>query len=519
MLNQKEQQLEDGCSILENNKNLNLQSSVIVESAAENNKTILSDKSVSCKNNSRKQKSLKILDRGLITSDRDLTPYWTDCCKEKSSQLWLPTKTVLEDLEPISSNILSTRMVENSWFSTELYTVQKKNLPRICYQYLPSFLVECTDLGDTQVRSKKIRIYPNKDQKLLFNRWFGTSRFVYNQTVTYLKQPDTKASWLGIKTGILHDLPDWSKEIPYQIKSIAIQDACKAVSKAKLDFKKTKKVNEVKYRSRKETRQSCYIPKSAITDLGIYHSLTGRLKWTEELPEEFYDSRLIRENGRYFVCIPYSKADSNIIEKQDNRVVAIDPGVRAFATFYSEDSCGKIGFGDNKRIFRLCLVIDKLISALSKTKDLFKKFRIKSLIGRLKWKIHDLISELHYKTALFFVKNFDIILLPTFEVSEMTNKTRRKIKSKTVRNMLSLCHYKFKQIIKAKAFEFGKVVVDVCEAYTSQTVSWTGELVKNLNSSKIIKSKSTGIKMDRDINGARGIMLRAMGDTPILNYN
>jgi len=334
-----------------------------------------------------------------------------------------------------------------------------------------------------------------------------------------LKQPDTKASWLGIKTGILHDLPDWSKEIPYQIKSIAIQDACKAVSKAKLDFKKTKKVNEVKYRSRKETRQSCYIPKSAITDLGIYHSLTGRLKWTEELPEEFYDSRLIRENGRYFVCIPYSKADSNIIEKQDNRVVAIDPGVRAFATFYSEDSCGKIGFGDNKRIFRLCLVIDKLISALSKTKDLFKKFRIKSLIGRLKWKIHDLISELHYKTALFFVKNFDIILLPTFEVSEMTNKTRRKIKSKTVRNMLSLCHYKFKQIIKAKAFEFGKVVVDVCEAYTSQTVSWTGELVKNLNSSKIIKSKSTGIKMDRDINGARGIMLRAMGDTPILNYN
>lgn len=352
----------------------------------------------------------------------------------------------------------------------------------------------------------------------MFNKWFGTSRYVYNETIKYLKQPDTKANWKAIKTGILDSLPDWADEIPYQIKSIAIRDACEAVSKAKVDYKKTGKFNEVKFRNRKKTRQSCYIPKSAIKDSGIYPRIAGQLKWTEELPDEFCDSRLFRENGRFFVSIPYSVQHSGIIENQDNRVVAIDPGVRTFATFFSEDSCGKLGFGDNKRIFRLCIVIDKLISALSKTTDLFKKYRIKSLIGRLKWKIHDLISELHYKSALFFVKNFDIILLPTFEVSQMIDKTKRKINSKSVRSMLSLCHYKFKKILKAKAFEYGKQVIDVCEAYTSKTVSWTGELVENLGSSKIIKSKLTGIQMDRDINGARGIMLRAMGDTPILKY-
>ncbi len=50
---------------------------------------------------------------------------------------------------------------------------------------------------------------------------------------------------------------------------------------------------------------------------------------------------------------------------------------------------------------------------------------------------------------------------------------------------------------------------DVCEAYTSKTVSWTGELVANLGGSKVIKS-SEGQSMDRDLNGARGIFIKTV---------
>jgi putative transposase len=145
----------------------------------------------------------------------------------------------------------------------------------------------------------------------------------------------------------------------------------------------------------------------------------------------------------------------------------------------------------------------------------FKRCRLKKAAGRLRWKIKDLISELHYKTALFLVKSFDVIFLPTFEVKELVEKVHRKIKSKSVRQMLTFSHYKFKQIIKNKAFEYGKTVVDVCEAFTSKTVSWTGELIWNLGGRKTITSKIDNQKMDRDINGARGIFLRALGDSPI----
>ena len=58
--------------------------------------------------------------------------------------------------------------------------------------------------------------------------------------------------------------------------------------------------------------------------------------------------------------------------------------------------------------------------------------------------------------------------------------------------MLTFAHYRFKQFLKHKAFETGKLVLDVNEAYTSKTVSWTGEIVKNLGGAKVIRSKKDG---------------------------
>lgn len=45
--------------------------------------------------------------------------------------------------------------------------------------------------------------------------------------------------------------------------------------------------------------------------------------------------------------------------------------------------------------------------------------------------------------------------------------------------MLNWAHYRFELFLKHKAAEYNKIVLDVCEAYTSKTVSWTGEILKN----------------------------------------
>ena len=80
--------------------------------------------------------------------------------------------------------------------------------------------------------------------------------------------------------------------------------------------------------------------------------------------------------------------------------------------------------------------------------------------------------------------------------------------------MLTLKHYQFSQRLEQKCFERGKKLVRVCEAFTSKTASWTGEVIAHLGGLKQIKSG--GLVVERDENGARGIFLRALVDSPTL---
>jgi len=373
-----------------------------------------------------------------------------------------------------------------------------------------SSVAECTDSGSTLRRSRKIRIYPDGKQRNLIRQWFGVSRLVFKTTVKSLQEPETKANWKAIKGEILNSLPEFCKSVPYQIKSIAVKDACQAIGNAKQKYKKTGEIQKVRFRSRKNPYQSCYIPKSAVNPLGIYHTILGSVRYAEQLPETFGDCRLVCAYGEYYLCVPEEKATTSA--DNQGRVVSLDPGVRTFLTFFSENSVGKIGESDFSRIQRLCQHLDNLISRSSQVKSAQKRRRRKAA-SKIRLKIKNLIDELHHKAVRFLVDNFDVILLPTFETSEMALKSRRKIRSKTVRNLLSFAHYRFKMFLKHKAFESGKLVLDVCEAYTSKTVSWTGEIL-NIGGAKKIRSRIDGHVMDRDVNGARGIFLRALVDTP-----
>ncbi|OLT58417.1 hypothetical protein BJP37_04505 [Moorena bouillonii PNG] len=72
-------------------------------------------------------------------------------------------------------------------------------------------------------------MFLNPEQRAIVRHWFGVSRYVFNKTVKILENGEVKANWKAMKTGIINDLPEWCKTVPYQIKSIAIKDACTAV--------------------------------------------------------------------------------------------------------------------------------------------------------------------------------------------------------------------------------------------------------------------------------------------------
>jgi len=489
---------------------------VTAESVPQNSETTLIDRSLICNPSTLTEKSLETLGQESISSEKACNPYWTDFCAEISSRLLLPVATGLQGLDLSLYSTWLSGTVDKSWFSTKLYTVQNQNLLKIYSQSFTSLVAECTDSENIQRKSSKIYLRLTPAQKTTIRKWFGIARFVYNQTLELLRDGVIKANWKGIKGSILNNLPDWCKDTPYQIKSIAIKDACKAVSNAKLKYKKTGIFSRLNFKSRKDLKQSCYIPKSAVTEKGIYYTILGEIKFTETLPKKFGDCRLVLAYGDYYLAVSIESLQSQT--ENQGRVVALDPGIRTFLTYFSESSFGWLGKDANIKIQKLCFKLDKLCSVISKSTGQLKR-RFKKAANRIRAKIKNLVDELHKKTARFLVDNFDVILLPTFETSQMAKKGKRRIRAKSVRQMLTLSHYKFKQFINHKALEHNKVVLDVNEAYTSKTVSWSGEIVKNLGGSKTIKSLSTGETMDRDLNGARGIFLRAMVDTPWLREN
>ena len=135
--------------------------------------------------------------------------------------------------------------------------------------------------------------------------------------------------------------------------------------------------------------------------------------------------------------------------------------------------------------------------------------------ARLRQRIVNLVDELHRQTARWLTNNYQAILLPTFETQDMSRRAGRRIRSKRARMMLSFRHYEFKQRLRWKAWQRGALVIDVNEAYTRKTRRWDGSIKSDLGGVIVIRDES-GFGMDRDVNGARGIFLRALGDSPFL---
>ena len=161
---------------------------------------------------------------------------------------------------------------------------------------------------------------------------------------------------------------------------------------------------------------------------------------------------------------------------------------------------------------RLCQHEYNLISRSTKVSAKQRR-SLRKAANPIREKIRNLIDEVHKKTAHYLTNNYGLIFLPRFESSQMVAKSRRKIRSKTVRSMLTWAHYRFKLILKHQAAKRGCVVLDVGESHTSKTCGACGHRHAQLGGAKIHKCPHCGSQTPRDANGARNIMLRALRDS------
>ncbi|MCK5524804.1 MAG: transposase [Thiomargarita sp.] len=367
------------------------------------------------------------------------------------------------------------------------------------------------------ITSKQIRIYP-KNEVLWFDS-LNLYRRAYNLTIEFMVKGRKPSSEFRTQIGDWCKIECFDNDVTFNSNLIqaAYRKACDtrtAVIKKRIKGERA----EFSFMSRMASQQYFVAPRLSVKKQIYPHILKG-CTWTEKVPEEAIGKTVVvtYTNGQWFANVRLVQSISQVVTKELS-LVALDPGVRTFQTAFSGEEA--ISYGDqfvNAKLVPLMSELDRLLSERDKLHNedrslQWVKDRLKNInrrIHKVRARHQNLVADLHRRVAYDLVINYDVILLPTFETQQMTkksNETRKRfLRRKTVRGMLGLAHYKFKQTLKWMATKYGKTVVDVNESYTSKTL-WDGSILKNLGGKSSILFQ--GKRVNRDIHGARNILIR-----------
>ncbi len=510
--------------------------SVTAECQVMDKKKISKGKSTKCKKCFQTTKSLQTLDQGSTSKDQVYVPFWNSRLQETSNKLWCPIETDSVDL-PL--NCLSgsfNNMELNSWFLTRTWNhLQTQNLQKT---FLPSSMFSIVELMEgesTKQRKKtrigtkkkettktpncvrKIRLKPSQEVVTIFKKWFGCVRLTYNIALHAINHQKFPKNMYRLRDKFVTscNIPkhlQFLLDTPKHVREGALTDLMKAFQ---INFDKGEKF-EMKYRSKKDT-QSIIIPKAAIKLL----KETGTLKMyptylqtalkcnIKDVTEIGNDCRLVMDKlGRlYLHVLMFQEVASENQRGKQEAWAALDPGVRTFMTLYSpQGKVIKFGHNDNIRLLRLCKHLDKLISKRDKEKGKTKR-RMKKAEQRLRYRIKNLVNDVHWKVINHLLLHFDNIVIPPFQVKEMTKKTQRVLNKTTTRCMYNWCHFLFRKRLIEKAKQRNVKVFVRTEEYTSKTCTLCGHQ-NNVKGKKVVCCSKCCIKVDRDIAGARNIFIK-----------
>ena len=421
------------------------------------------------------------------------------------------------------------------------------------------------DVGN--IKTKKVRFIPSKKQKELFNKCFQAHRFFYNKAIGEINRryqerlqyfqnlchcvvkdcsndklensflcKDHQKSKIPWKLDINHislrksvmmtdkeikalNNPKylWQLDIPYDTRNLAIKEALSAYKSA-LTLKQNGYNDgfEMKFISKNKPTKIFCIDHRAVDD--NYNIFKTRLKDESKiffkkrdqkrLPNKVdHDLKMLNDHGKYYLLIPVDNTKPSQDETSPQKVVSLDPGIRTFQTCY-DPSGSIIEIGDKmKDILNIHLErIDHLKSVLDTCDNRRKRRNIRKRIRIILKKCRDIVSNLHNQTSVALTKNYENIILPEFCTSKMLKGKRLHRSVKRMMNILSF--YKFKEKMRYEASKRSRNLYIVTEEYTSKTCTRCGKINNNLGSSKVFKCDHCSLCIDRDVNGARNILIK-----------
>ena len=367
-------------------------------------------------------------------------------------------------------------------------------------------------------KAYKFRIYPNKEQKIVIDKTFGCTRFVFNKFLSERKEKYEESKIKLSAYDELKELTDLKKENKWlkEVDSRALQkcvfnldDAfknffhgnCYPRFKAKGEhesYTTNNTLNEyknVKYESIRIDFKNKVItlPRLKKVEFRGYRNI-------KEIVGKIKSATISKDANKYFVSVlvevPFTKPTIN-----PTSVVGLDLGIKDFiVTSYGEKLKNEVKVNEKR--------LKGLQKGLARCKSGSKnRYKLKLKIQRLYLKIRNARKHMIYKLANKILKESDIVAVETLDVKSMykVHSIAKHLNKVPIGDFLS--------VLKYKADWLGKKVISINKYYPSSQVcnkcEYKNEEVKDLSVRKWICPRC-GFEHDRDINASENIMFEGL---------
>lgn len=312
----------------------------------------------------------------------------------------------------------------------------------------------------------------------------------------------------SIKGELNKNVQKWELDTPKEIRASAVNDACIAYKTgySQLSAGIIKYFN-ISFR-KKIYNKTVSIPSSFIKNVNgeiilapkFFGKNNSKIKLNKKTLKKHKnliisnDCRIIKKYNKYYLLVPQEISIEN--KKPVINYCGIDPGIRSFMTVFGNNNCKEYNY-DMSKIYNLNNQIDNLKS--------YKRIRKKALNKR-EIKKKNLIDELHWKTINQLVTDNDMIFYGDIKSHNIVGNSKNK---KLNRNFNDLKFYLFKSRLTYKISLKNKLLFIVNEANTTKTCSFCGT-INNPLSDKIYKCDNCNIKIGRDVNAAKNILMKGI---------
>lgn len=369
------------------------------------------------------------------------------------------------------------------------------------------------------MKSLKIRLYPTKEQEILFYKHINCQRYIYNWALNLNNELYKKDKKKYSSTDLGKMLTQYKKQEVWlnEVSSATLKESIRNLDKAYTNFYK-KRSKLPKFKSRKKSKLSFY---SRYDKIKFYQNNTvnlekiGKVKYKSSYNIDLtqiikFSNPYVSYNGRCWILTVGVSVDSEI-HKLTNEVIGIDLGIKELAIC----SNGMIFKNINKNltIKKLEKRLKRLQRKVSKKYELNKEGRsyrksnniikLENKINKLYRKLHNIrLNYIHQTTSAIVKTKPCMIVMEDLCIKDMMkNKSIAKYVSK-------LGLYEFIRQMKYKCEWNNIKFIQVDRYYPSSKIcSNCFNIKKDLKlSDRTYYCEKCGLTIDRDFNASINLM-------------